>query len=161
MSEDSALTAVTSPKHFKDAMDNLATLVSTVGTQQLELANGVQRLASYQDELTEELKQTNTQTGMVIGQMQALVQRMATMPAHRGTWQVWGGWTLAGLLALTLLACWWWYGAQVRYGGLALAVDGVLVQQYQTLPKPIQEQLSGVYRGQGVPGPGQRQKGTK
>lgn len=161
MSEDSALTAVTSPKHFKDAMDNMAHLVSTVGAQQVELAKGVQRLSEYQDELTEELKQMNTQTGMVIGQMQGLVQRLAAFPQRRGRWQVWGGWTLAFLVTSTLLWGWWQYKDDVRYGSLGRAVDWVVVEHYPWLPKATQEQLSGVYRVHGVPGPGQRQKASK
>lgn len=161
MSEDSTVAPVTSPKHFKDAMDNLATLVSTVGVQQGELAKGVQRLAEYQDQLTEELKETNTQMGLVIGQMHGLVQRLATPPQGRWTWLTCGGWTLAVLVATTLLWGWWQYRDDIRYGSLGRAVDWVVVQHYPWLPKATQEQLSGVYRVHGVRGPGARQKVSK
>jgi hypothetical protein len=49
------------------------------------------------------------------------------------------------------------WGNPARYDGLALAVDAVLTQQYQALPRPVQEQLTLVYQQQGIKGPGQRQ----
>jgi hypothetical protein len=98
--------------------------------------------------------------GPVLQRVEAHLRAPAPVAPHAMRLWTWPNVLLvSGVLlvgALLHLAVLRW-GIPDRYDGLAMAVDAVLTQQYQALPRPVQEQLTLVYQQQGIKGPGQRQ----
>jgi len=80
-------------------------------------------------------------------------------------WWSWGRWgkTVVGLVVLAGLNVsvhLWGYRPEQRYADLARMVDGVLTQDYASLPASTRDRLAHLYQQLGFASPGQRQKGA-
>jgi hypothetical protein len=99
-------------------------------------------------------------------QLQAHLTTQATTLTQMGRGLRWLRWSVGALLVVMLGLSGlvgWQLGRTppLDYARALGVIDGILQQQWPTLPKGAQEQLSSVYSRLGLPSPGERQPARK
>ena len=91
-------------------------------------------------------------------QRDAELQAQLAQLAQGRRWQRYGLGVVAGLLLAVVSLVGWqvWHPPEMSYVRALGALDATLAQQWSTLPKPVQEQLSTTYQRLSLTPPGQR-----
>jgi hypothetical protein len=142
---------------MKASLERLEALLGGMAQQQAQQQDLGLLLADCRDTITEAVGVMHSQGSDILRQVGLLTQQLARPAPPR--WPTWWGLVAVGVVVLGLAVGVWRLWPETRYNGLALALDGVLVQHYTTFARPVQEQITTVYARHGVLGPGQRQKG--
>jgi hypothetical protein len=117
-------------------------------------------LADAQHTMTEAVGAVHTTMTDVLAHVQRLTELLsslvATLPQGRaakgsGWRQIPRPWLgMLGAVMLAAIAVGWWCWPDTRWSPLALQVDAVLVRQWSSLSKPLQEDLQAIYRARGI-----------
>jgi len=96
-------------------------------------------------------------------QLQTQLATQAATLHHMGRWLRWQGVGLSAIAVLLMtvggLVGWQiMHPPQMQYAQTLGALDATLTQSWNSLPKPVQEQLAATYGRLGMPGPGPRAK---
>jgi hypothetical protein len=117
-------------------------------------------LTDAQHTMTEAVGAVHTTMTDVLAHVQRLTELLSSLVGaspqertvrernwHERPWTRWG--IVSGVVLVVSIGIWWCW-PDTRWSPLALQVDAVLVRQWSSLSKPLQEDLQAIYRARGI-----------